>query len=230
MDYQDVVTDAAPDPVPQPKTTLDEATLTQIKAANLANIVRKVKAGKPLSKTEMAVMEAATAITPNPGPATLGQISTGKKPTVAELEERLEFVANMILADCKKHEIRSAVRYRWQVHWLTCDRYVIRAKELLAKRAKIDADEARGIGIHALRRVIATGKPSEVVSAERNWREIFGYSAPTRVEQSHTGPGGITISGQPSAPVVHLILPAGRAAGIMDTEPPAITPPEPKKD
>jgi len=65
MDYQDVVTDAAPDPVPQPKTTLDEATHAQIKAANLANVVRKIKAGKPLSKQDWATLDEAAGLKPD---------------------------------------------------------------------------------------------------------------------------------------------------------------------
>ncbi len=61
-------------------------------------------------------------------------------------------------------------------------------------------------------------------------RHLLGLDAETIIRDSRDPKAAISISGQPSAPIVHLIMPAGRAAGIMDTEPPAITPPEPKKD
>lgn len=49
-------------------------------------------------------------------------------------------------------------------------------------------------------------------------RKLLGLDAETVIKDSRDPKNSITISGQPAGPIVHLIVPAGRAAGIMPTE------------
>lgn len=247
------MTDKAPDPAPQPKTTLDEATLTQIKAANLANVVRKVKAGKPLSKQEMATLEAAAGIQDdkrkpdgrfapgNQSAVGYGHGGVGGKPkwhpsyiriareiakhglTDEEIAETFGVSEQTINKWKKKHPPFGLALKRAKEH---PDKKVERSLFERALGYSHPDVDIRVVNGQIVKTPITKHYPPDTTACiywtknrqPEKWRE--------KTEVIAQNPDGSALK----APVVHLILPAGRAAGIMDTEPPAITPPEPKKD
>lgn len=164
--------------------------------------------------------------TPRKSPKADGQKSVGIKPTNQEIEERVEYVAGLLVKLKKPHEIRRAIQKRWKVHWLTCNRYVVRANKFLQSRSRMDKEEARCIGVNALLRVIAVGKPNEIVQAEKRWADIWGYNMPTVIRDNLRPQQEITITN--SQPEVHLYLPEGRSAMFRPPEPPCSKPEQPQ--
>ncbi len=196
-------------PAPEPAAgTIDAKTLNLIRAANLANIVKKVKAGKTLAKSELELLESAPTTQPKPQWHP-NKKSNGKKATAAEIEERVEFVAKLLLQDKTTSEIRREVQSNWPVHWQTVMEYTRRAKQYLQKRVQISAEEAKGIGMAHLADVMANGKGSERVASVRLYFEIFGCFPPTVVRDSRTPGDSVSISGAPTAAPISIIITGG---------------------
>jgi hypothetical protein len=149
------------------------------------------------------------------------------KPTNHEAEERIEFVAGLIVQQKRRMEIHRGVIKRWGVHWRTADRYLVHARRYLQKQAQMTSNEAKAVGVNVLLSVFREGKPGERVAAERRWSEIFGYSAPTTIRDSRQPGDSISISGQPaSAPPIHVIVtgavaPQGKQPQTLPAEPAA---------
>ena len=116
-------------------------------------------------------------------------------PTRAEHDERVEFVAELLVRQQKRMQIHRAVQAKWPVHWRSVDRYLVHAKEMLRKQAQMSKDDAKNIGVNVLIGVFREGKASERVAAVRVWSEIWGYNAPVKHEVSGA-------DGQPLQPLV----------------------------
>lgn len=134
-----------------------------------------------------------------------GQSKPYRKPTAQVLAERIDAVANMMARLCTRSQIHKyAVQQGWEIHWNSVDRYMVRARKLLAERSQMTKEQARGICLNVLLGVINTGSPRERIAAEARLAEIFGINAPARSEIS--GPEGAPIA--VAEKVVILELPA----------------------
>ena len=134
-----------------------------------------------------------------------GQSKPYRKPTAQVLAERIDAVANMMARLCTRSQIHKyAVQQGWGIHWNSVDRYMVRARKLLAERSQMTKEQARGICLNVLLGVINTGSPRERIAAEARLAEIFGINAPARSEIS--GPEGAPIA--VAEKVVILELPA----------------------
>lgn len=155
----------------------------------------------------------------NPPVIRKGQKTPYVKTTDLQIEERVEFVARLLVKQFTKTEIHKKVCQKFKVCWRTCDRYLASAKIWLQKQAQMTSEEAKSTGINVLLGVFREGKPNERVSAERCWREIFGYSAPTKIVDTARPGEVVTITNpMPVQPQVHLFLPEGRRAMFVKPE------------
>jgi hypothetical protein len=120
-----------------------------------------------------------------------GQKKPYVKPTVKELRERYDIVAQL-LAHKTKGQIHDFCRERWNVEWRTADRYMACAREgMLA---------ALGLTKQEMRALSATIR--EKLFAVQRIDELFGLALPRTVEVS--GPGAKESA---VAPAVILYLP-----------------------
>lgn len=111
------------------------------------------------------------------------------KATAEVVQERVEFIARLLVQRLSRTEIHKEVKKQWRLDWRTIDNmYISRAKQFLVKQAAMSPADAKNVGVNVLLEVIRTGKPSERTSAERRLSEIYGYNAPTKIE--HLGEGG----------------------------------------
>lgn len=112
-----------------------------------------------------------------------GQRKPFRKATARQIQERIEFVADLIVKEKTRCEIHRAVKRRYNVEYLNCDLiYVKRAREWLRERCNITAAQAKSKGLNVLVDVLRTGNNSERLKAERRLAEVFGYDAPRRME------------------------------------------------
>ena len=116
------------------------------------------------------------------------------------MEERIEYVSRLIVKQLSKTEIHRAVEQKFNSHWATTDRYIIRAKALLKKQAEMTPQDAKNLAITSLLDVIRTGKPSERTGALRLWTEIFGFAAADKIvlqnpDGTALAPIGVHITG-----------------------------------
>lgn len=191
-----------PPPPPPAASTLDAKTLNLIMAADLANIVKKVKAGKPLSAGERELLESrAQASAPNPIP-TLDQPKTSPNPshvrqskyhkaTNTEIRRRIEIVARLIgEKQATKTEIHVACREQFNVHWRSADRYMVLARQFLLERHNKTREEVRSEAVSFNEGILRSDKTTirEKQEARRELNAIFGIYAP-RQHQISTPPG-----------------------------------------
>jgi hypothetical protein len=100
-----------------------------------------------------------------PGTVRPGQRTPYRKATAEEVQERIEFTADLILKEKPRCEIHRILKRKWG-HWTTIDSmYVLRARKWL-----MELD------------VLRTGNNSERLKAERRLAEVFGYDAPRKME------------------------------------------------
>lgn len=112
-----------------------------------------------------------------------GQRKPFRKATARQIQERIEFVADLIVKEKTRCEIHRAVRRKYDIEYLNCDLiYVKRAREWLRDRCAITAAQAKSKGLNVLVDVLRTGNNSERLKAERRLAEVFGYDAPRRME------------------------------------------------
>jgi hypothetical protein len=112
-----------------------------------------------------------------------GQRKPFIKGTARQIQERVEFVAGLLVKEKTRTEIHRAVRRKFNIEYLQCDlTYVKRAKEWLVERCNITAAQAKSKGLNVLVDVLRTGTNGERLKAERRLAEVFGYDAPRRME------------------------------------------------
>lgn len=111
-----------------------------------------------------------------------GQYKPLVKCTAQQMEERVEFVADRLANQWRTGQIKKAVKLKFDIEFRQCAEYITRAKKLLQKQSLMTKEDARNIGINVLLGVIRNGNSHEKISAERSLREIFGYSAPIKLQ------------------------------------------------
>jgi DNA-binding transcriptional regulator YiaG len=236
---------------PAPQTGIDEKTLATIMAANLANIVKKVKAGKPLSKLELALIN--QPINKDSQKFKKGNQAAAGHAT-GEPKWDLRFIA-MARQMAKARLIDEEIAEVLGVSVVTLNKWKHKYKAfgLALKKGKESADKQverslfeRATGYSHpdvdIRTVSVGNGQSEIIQTPtmkhyppdttaaifwlknrkaKDWRE--------KTEQVHQNPDGTPVNLAPTQ--VILTIPAGRAAGIMPTvEQPATTPPAPPAD
>ena len=126
------------------------------------------------------------------------------KGTAAEVQERIESVAQMLVRQATRGEIHKHVSDKWNKTWRAADTYIGRAKSFLRKQAQMTPEEGRAQGIGILIDVLRIGNVSQRLAAEKRLGEIIGYDAPRRQELS--GPEGAPLA-LASAQEIRLIWP-----------------------
>jgi hypothetical protein len=112
-----------------------------------------------------------------------GQKKPYRKASQKEIQERIEYVADLLVKEKTRCEIHRICKRKWDLHWVTIDSmYIIRAKRWLVERCSITAAQAKSKGLNVLVDVLRTGNNSERLKAERRLAEVFGYDAPRRME------------------------------------------------
>jgi hypothetical protein len=118
-----------------------------------------------------------------PGTVRPGQRTPYRKATAEEVQERIEFTADLILKEKPRCEIHRILKRKWGLHWTTIDSmYVLRARKWLMERCNITVAQAKSKGLNVLIDVLRTGNNSERLKAERRLAEVFGYDAPRKME------------------------------------------------
>ena len=233
-----------PDAPTEPQPGIDAKTLNLIRAANLANVVKKVKAGKPLSKSELALLEAAPTTKPVGNPN--GRFEPGDRAAAGHSHGGVNgkpkwhpsFIG--IAREISKHgltdeEIAAAFSVtertitRWKKEHPPFASALKRGKDTPNKKVERSLFE-RALGYShpdtdirvvngtIVKTPIVKHYPPDTTAAiywtknrdPKRWRD--------KTEVVPQNPDGTAMNTVP--PFVHLILPAGRAAGIMPTEPP----------
>ena len=114
------------------------------------------------------------------------------KSTNAEIEERIEAIAQYIMANplVSNFDIHKQFCDKFQKDWRQVDRYTTRARALIKKLIDMGRDEAAQLGKTVLLNLLQDSDPKVRLAAEESWRKIFGYGAPNQsgLEVS----GGIT--------------------------------------
>lgn len=128
-----------------------------------------------------------------------------KKATEAEIAERAEEIAYAIVRQMSKHEIHKMFCAKFDVHWKTIDRYMGRARQLIAERSNLTPESARELSVSVWLDIIKTGSNRERLDAASCIVETCGGKSPTRQEIS--GPNGNPIELLAGArPLQHLSL------------------------
>lgn len=117
------------------------------------------------------------------------------KPTNAELALRVETVARL-LGDrqATKTEVHQYCRDQWGVHWMTANRYMIRARAFLLERAGKTRDVVLAEAVIFNEGLLRSDKATtrEKQDARRELNELYAVYPPRRTEIS--GPEGEPIA------------------------------------
>ncbi len=231
------------------KATLDQDTLDAIFAADLANVVKKCKAGKPLSKEDKRVLLAAAGQDPNVKRNPDGTFTDGNQNAkydghggIRGKPKWTPKYTRMAREMAKHRMVEEEIAETLGIHIVTLNRWKKKhppfAQALKAGKESADKQVERALFERAVGyshpdtdvRTISRGNgQSEIVLTPiikhyppdttaciywtknrqpQKWRD--------RTDTAIQNPDGTAIT---SAPVqVHLILPAGRAEGIMQCE------------
>ena len=123
-----------------------------------------------------------------------------RKATNLQIEERVEELA----AYYRRHPLASRFQLhkqfvgpgKWDVHWAHFDQvYIFRARKLNRKLAEIPRAEAKAVGNAVIADLLDHDDPKVRVAAEKAYRDIHGYGAPTHVRVGNP-------DGSPQAPAV----------------------------
>lgn len=127
-----------------------------------------------------------------------GERKPSRKATNAEIEERIEELA----AYYRRHPLASRFKVhkefcpKWDVNWSTVDvLYIPRARKLNRRLAEIPRAEAKAVGNAVIADLLDHDDPKVRVAAEKAYRDIHGYGAPTHVRVGNP-------DGSPQAPAV----------------------------
>ena len=238
-------------PGPQPK--IDRETLKVILDADLANVVKKCKAGKPLSKEDKKVLLQAAGIDVNPPRRPDGTLLPGARIAAGhphgghngKIRWHPRFIT--VAKEIAKHgltDVEIAASFGVSVstlnHWKLKNKLFARALKLGKETPNKKVERAlfhRAIGYEhpdvdirvvngqIVQTPIIKHYPPDTTAGiywsknrdPERWRD--------KTEVVPQNPDGTALKG----PIVHLILPAGRAAGLMPTEPDQEPPSTPEK-
>lgn len=174
-----------------PATTIDQKTYHLIVAADLANIVKKVKSGKPLSKAERelvaAKVQAPATIKPPRPPQRYGN----RRSTDA-IMERTEEVGRWMAMRWTKTRIHQEAKERWGVHWNTANRYMVRARKLALKALKTSKEEHLADAI-AFNEAVLSSPDADwraKLDANKDKSELIGLYPPKNTRTELSGPDG----------------------------------------
>ena len=219
---------AKPPPAPPsappapPQTELDEKTLALIMAADLANIVKKVKAGKPLSQAERDLLHTRSAKTeltaqqtPMPTP--------GRKPTASEIEARVDLVGVWLATGSKRAETHKRGLELWGCCWQTIDRYARRAREAAIKALREPKENHLATAVAFNEAIIhATDASwSEKLAASKDRSELLGLYPPKTIREQN-----LDKDGKPTDPVAAVTNQTIIYLPQKDTEPAQLPTPE----
>jgi hypothetical protein len=103
-----------------------------------------------------------------------------RRPTPAQLKERAAYVAHMLSRFAYKHQIFRVLKARYGVSARTCERYLARARELVAEQVGRMREDFRRDDVAFYLAVIRDAKASvrEQMEAMREILRILGGYAP----------------------------------------------------
>lgn len=119
--------------------------------------------------------------------------------------------------------------------WIAWERSKLDAQSQTVDRESVKIGKEKLKGTIIKEKTTTEGQSGEaafmrlILEIRDQRRHLLGLDAETVIRDSRDPSNRITVSGQPAGPIVHLILPAGRAAGLMPTEPDQEPPSTPEK-
>jgi hypothetical protein len=203
--------------------------LRQIKAANIQNIVNRLKAGGTISKQERIALEESASppqqpprqpdipapilnmvgVLPDPVEIAKHQRpDRTRKATAKEIRERVEIVTQLIGVKTKT-QIHDFCWIAWGVVWQTADEYSRRAREAMLEACDSTKPEMRARNYRLYCAIIAdpTASHFEKLRAIQRIDDLFGLNAPQQHRVEASGPGGGPIKQEISGASVMLYLP-----------------------
>ncbi len=210
---------------PQASTNLTQDQLRQIRSINIANIVKRLKEGRTITKQERVALEESAAAPPparsagEPSPilSMVGvlpdpvEIAKHQRPgrtqksTAKEIREREDIVAQLIGVKTRM-QIHDFCRVAWGVCWRTADTYAAHARAMLLEACDTSKTEmrARNFRLYCAFLSDPTVSHSDKLRALHGIRDQFGLDAQQQIRAELTGPGGKDL---PAGPQVFLYLP-----------------------
>lgn len=179
-----------PEPVQPTPTVLDQNTMTVIQNAQITNVIKKMKAGKVLSKAELEMLSANQA--PKGGPPMLVKSRKGRKPTTKQITDRVDLVGQWLALRRTKTEIHNEVATRWGCHWRTADNYIVRARQAALERLKKPKEEHLADAIAFNEAVLSSPETEwkDKIAANKDKSELIGLYPPKGIKTEVSGPDG----------------------------------------
>ena len=123
------------------------------------------------------------------------KVGWGRKPSNRIIAERVAECVRLLSARQNLHqcELRRIFTEKWHCHWITVDRYVIRARETMLERLRRSKEEFRCESLATYERIAndPNARPSERVAACKAKDELLGLKEPNRVSLEGYGGGPI---------------------------------------
>ena len=184
-------------------TTITPEQRDQIAQAEIGNVLKKVQAGKTLTKAERQLLADSTQPPPQPPQPKRKPGGPGYKATRLQMEERVAAVGDMLGQCWRFSAIKAECRMRYgPLSASQIQIYVSRARENSLKAAATTRPEmiawAKDFNESVIRDPKAT--VGEKQRSEQALRELFGLNAPKQTEIS--GRDGAALS---TAPIVTII-------------------------
>ena len=106
----------------------------------------------------------------------------GKKATNEVIEQRVDLIADYLRENplSTRGKIHKRFCGKFKLHWVTVDRYVIRARNILRKQANVKLEDGRVMGLGVLYNLLNDKNHGIRVKAETRMADILGYNAPTQ--------------------------------------------------
>jgi hypothetical protein len=172
----------------------------QIAQAEVGNVLKKVKAGKVLTKAERQLLEDATQAPPAPPKP---QKRKGSSPNHV-IENRIKEMVARISGSPTVHtcELHTEFCASWNCHWRTVDRILVRARAYLLDQLKRSKEDFRceSLAFYQAKLTDPKATTSEQLRARQRIDELLGLDAPKQTEIS--GRDGAALN---TAPIVTII-------------------------
>ncbi len=115
---------------------------------------------------------------PKQPPGKPGGRKPGVRPTLDEIEKRVDDVEVLMARQARKSQIHSIICKKYNCDWRTVDNYVNRARARLLLRLNETKTEHRSKSLALYQQVIVTGTPREKILAQERIDKLLGLEAP----------------------------------------------------
>jgi len=180
-------------------TTITPEQRDQIAQAEIGNVLKKVKAGKTLTRAERQLLEDSTEAPVQPKP----QKRKGSSPQHV-IENRIKEMVTRISSNPSAHrcELHAEFCDKWNCHWATVDRILLRARAYLLEQLRRSKEDFRceSLAFYQSKLTDPEATTSEQLRARQRIDELLGLDAPKQTEIS--GRDGAALS---TAPIVTII-------------------------